>query len=274
MKGKDMRSAVIGGVGILALVSLCGFDAIAADVVDARDIMKKVHDRDDGDRQVLDMEMIIIDQAGNKRIRGIHSLRKYVGKDKYSVTFFLSPADVKDTGFLTYDYDDEARDDDQWLYLPALKKTKRIAATDKSGSFMGSDFNYSDMTRSNVDDYRYTLEKEMKINGNPVWVITAVPKDQGVIDKTGYKKAVVFVRKDNYVVVRGVQWVGEGQNVKYFEVKRLEKVDGIWTPLELQMTTRQGQAVIHRTVLVFSNIQYNQDVTNDLFSIRRLEKGR
>ena len=60
--------------------------------------------------------------------------------------FFLSPADVKDTGFLTYDYDEEGRDDDQWLYLPALKKTKRIASGDKSGSFMGSDFTYADMT--------------------------------------------------------------------------------------------------------------------------------
>lgn len=259
---------------LVAMVGLYNVAAIASDDARARAIMKLVDERDDGDKQVLDMEMILIDQAGNKRVREIHSFRKYFGKDKYSVTFFLSPADIKDTGFLTYDYDDESRDDDQWLYLPALKKSKRIAATDKSGSFMGSDFNYSDMTSSNVNDYTYTLEKDMEVNGNPVWVINALPRNKDVIDKTGYKKAIVFVRKDNNVVIRGVRWTSAGNNIKYFEVKRLEKIDGIWTPLELQMTTRQGQVIIHKTVLSFSNVQYNQDITDDLFSLRRLEKGR
>ena len=108
--------------------------------------MERVDARDDGDNATQDMEMILIDKNGNQRVREIRSLPPRRGEDTYSIMFFLSPADVKDTGFLTYDYDDDEKDDDQWLYLPALKKTKRIASGDKSGSFMGSDFSYADMT--------------------------------------------------------------------------------------------------------------------------------
>ncbi len=102
--------------------------------------MQAVDDRDDGDDGISDLEMTLIDKRGNKRVRKIRSFSKDFGEDDYQLMFFLSPADVKDTGFLTFDYDDDDRDDDQWLYLPALKKTKRIATGDKSGSFMGSDF--------------------------------------------------------------------------------------------------------------------------------------
>ena len=74
-----------------------------------------------------------------------------------------------DTGFLTYDYDDPVRDDDQWLYLPALKKTKRIATGDKSGSFMGSDFSYADLTSRELDRYDFRLMKQAEVNGVAVW---------------------------------------------------------------------------------------------------------
>ena len=93
-----------------------------------REIMEKVNARDEGDRSKGEMEMILIDKKGKKRIR---KLKTFGGKkDKYtmSLMFFLSPADVKNTGFLTYDYNESGKDDDQWLYLPALRKTKRIAA--------------------------------------------------------------------------------------------------------------------------------------------------
>ena len=89
--------------------------------------------------------------------------------------FFLSPADVKNTAFLSYDYDSADRDDDQWLYLPALKKHKRIAGGDKSGSFMGSDFSYSDISKPALDRYTYTRMGESEVDGVPVWQVEAIP---------------------------------------------------------------------------------------------------
>ncbi|MHC4966967.1 MAG: outer membrane lipoprotein-sorting protein, partial [Planctomycetota bacterium] len=163
--------------------------------------------------------------------------------------FFLSPADVKDTGFLTYDYDDDAKDDDQWLYLPALKKTKRIASTDKSGSFMGSDFSYADMTDRKLDYYDYTLMQETDVDGVPVWQVESIPNNEKEIDETGYTKSVVFVRQDNYVVIRAVNWVKKGKRLKYFDVKKLEQIDGIWVATEMHMTTKKGKTTLHKTII-------------------------
>ncbi|MEA3415030.1 MAG: outer membrane lipoprotein-sorting protein [Thermodesulfobacteriota bacterium] len=82
-----------------------------------------------------------------------------------AVTHFLKQSRIKDVRrflLLAFDYDDPDKDDDQWLYLPALKKTKRIASTDKSDSFMGSDLTYSDMTSRNLEDYDYTFYEKAK----------------------------------------------------------------------------------------------------------------
>ena len=162
------RPAVLAAaVLLLTLPVLPG--AARADDPKAREIMQKVNDRDDGDNQTLDMEMILIDKRGNKRKRSIRSFRKDKGKDTYSILFFLTPADVKNTGFLTYDYKEKDKDDDQWLYLPALRKSKRIASDDKSGSFMGSDFNYSDLTEPALEDYDFHLMKEVEVGGVKTW---------------------------------------------------------------------------------------------------------
>jgi hypothetical protein len=146
------------GIIIAFLLAVAGAGTgVAADDPEARAIMEAVDARDDGDRQTADMEMVLIDKHGNQRVRRIKSFRMDRGEDDLRLMFFQHPADVKDTGFLTYDYDQADRDDDQWLYLPALRKTKRIASTDKSGSFMGSDLNYSDMTSRELDDYDYSF---------------------------------------------------------------------------------------------------------------------
>ncbi len=235
--------------------------------------MDAVNARDDGDNAVMEMEMRLIDRHGKERVRQMRRWAQDRGPDSYSLLFFRSPTDVRNTGFLTYDYDASGRDDDQWLYLPALKKTKRIANDDKSGSFMGSDFNYSDMTDPDLDDYDFTLMKETQVRGHKVWQIKAVPRSDEVIRETGYKQAVLFVRQDNHVVVRAVRWLEKRGYLRYLDVKRLEQIDGIWTPLETTMTTKQGKKVDHKTVIRYSDVRYGADLDQQMFTVRRLEKG-
>lgn len=239
----------------------------------AREIMQAVDDRDDGDNRVADMKMVLIDKNGDTRTRIIRSYDKDKGEDKQRIMFFTAPADVKDTAFLTYDYDEYEKDDDQWLYLPALRKTKRIASSDKSGSFMGSDFNYADMTRRNLDAYDFKILKEDEVRGSRVWLIEAVPKSREEIEETGYEKSIAFVRQDNFVVVRAVHWVHGSNRLKYQDVSGLEKIDQVWTITEMSMTTKQGKTTLHKTELYFDNIQYNQPLSEEMFSVRRLEKG-
>ena len=259
------------------LTALCAVAAAPADepqdAPDARAIMERVDARDDGDHSSQDLEMVLIDKNGNRRVRELRSYGRDVGADEQSIMFFLSPADVEDTGFLTYDYDDPERDDDQWLYLPALSRTKRIASSDKSGSFMGSDFSYADMTDRPLDAYAYTLMKETEVEGHPVWQIEAVPTTEREKDETGYEKSIVFVRKDNFVVIRGVHWVKKGRRLKYFDVKRLEQIDGVWVATEMHMSTRKGDTTLHKTVLYSHDVRFGQDLPEDLFTTRQLEKG-
>jgi hypothetical protein len=245
----------------------------ACDPPGARDIMQAVEDRDEGEDRCQDMEMVLIDKYGNQRIREIRAFARDEGEDTQSLMFFLSPADVKETGFLTYDYDGADKDDDQWLYLPALRKTKRIASDDKSGSFMGSDFNYSDMTDRELERYDYTLMDETEVDGVPVWQIESIPRTKEEIKETGYKKSIIFVRKDNYVIIRSLNWLEKGGKLRYFDVKRLEVIDGIWTPLELHMTTKKNRKTLHKTILRMSDVKYNQGLEKDLFTLRQLERG-
>lgn len=261
--------------GLVGLILIASNNLAAAEMT-GREIMQKVKDQDSGNNAQMDMSMILIDDDGDKRERHLRSFSRddpENPENSQSIMFFLGPADVKDTGFLTYDYDDGDKDDDQWLYLPALKKVKRIAAADKSGSFMGSDFTYADMSSPDLDDYNFELMKETTVGEHKVWQILSTPKTQDEIDRTGYSKSVVFVRQDNYFVIRAVNWLEKGGRLKFMEVKKLEQIDGVWTPLEMVMTTKKGKKTEHASVIRWSDVKYNQPLNDELFSQRRLEQG-
>ena len=274
MKLKQFTSITIG----IAVFSLFFTGAFVfpekTHALSAREIMEKVNERDDGDRSISEMEMILIDKKGKKRFRKIKTYGREIGKDSQSLMFFVTPADVKNTGFLTFDYDESGKDDDQWLYLPALRKTKRIAAGDKSGSFMGSDLNYSDMSSPDLDLYDYTLMKETKVKDEKVWQIKAVPKNDDEADKSGYSKSVIFILQDKFMMTRAVRWVYKKKRNKYFDARKIENIDGIWISTELHVTTKSGKKTLHKTILNQKNIKFNQQEVNEaLFTIRRLEKG-
>jgi outer membrane lipoprotein-sorting protein len=257
----------------LAAVLLLLTSVPIAQALTAREIMEKVDSRDDGDNMTADMKMILIDRQENKRIREMKVFTKDKGLDTWKMQFFLSPADVKDTAFLTYDYYEGGRDDDQWLYLPDLHKTKRIATSDKSSSFMGSDFSYADMTRRVLDEWKYKLLKEDKVGEHMVWLIEAVPASDEVQDRYGYLKSVLFIRQDISMGVRAVHWLKEGKKIKYQENKGVKQVDGVWVATELHEKTTKNKVMLHRTIMEYTNIKYNQSLDDALFSVRQLEKG-
>jgi hypothetical protein len=248
----------------------------ATDDPEARAMMESVDARDDGDNQTADMQMILIDKRGQERKRNIATFKKDKGDDTYRLMFFLHPPDIKDTAFLTYDYDDSTRDDDQWLYLPALRKTKRIATSDKSGSFMGSDLTYADMTSRDLEDYDFSFYekgKESQVRGKKVWVIWSIPRSKEVIDETGYQKSLLFVRPDIDMVVRAIHWVKDGGYLKYIDMRKLERISGIWIVTDMLVTKKKGKTTVHKTILTMANVRFNQDLAFDLFTLRRMEKG-
>lgn len=261
-------------IGLTLLITLIIPVPISiAEDAKAREIMQKVDDRDDGDNQTSEMLMTLIDKHNKKRIRKLSIFTKDKGEDTLRLMFFLHPADVKNTSFLTWDYDDPDKDDDQWLYLPALKKTKRIASSNKSDSFMGSDLNYSDMTSRDLEDYDFFLKKEIQVRGKDAWVIESKPRSKDVIDETGYKKSLLIVQKNNYYVVRAVNWEKTGGYIKYMDVVTLEEIDGIWVGTEMHVAKKKGRQTVHKTILKFNNVKFNQGLEENLFTVRRMEKG-
>lgn len=261
--------ALVAGLVFFALAVL----QLPAQAQTARQIMEQVDARDDGDNITIESEMILIDKNGHERRRLLKSFIKDQGDDTWRVQFFMEPADVRDTAFLTYDYYSGEKDDDQWLYLPELHKTKRIASSDKSSAFMGSDFSYADMNRRVLDEWTYTLLKEAEVDGHKVWLVETVPVSKVVEERYGYTKSVVFVRQDIFFPVRAVHWLKDGNKIKYMEVKKLEQIDGVWVATETHMKTTKNKQTIHNTILRWNQVKMNQAIDADVFTIRRLEKG-
>jgi hypothetical protein len=241
------------------------------------EIMQQVQNRDDGDNIITNMQMQLIDKSGHKRVRDMKTFSKDIQEDTKSLIFFTSPSDVKNTAFLTYDYKDDNKDDDQWLYLPALNKVKRIPSSDKDSAFMGSDFSYTDMTEPNLDDYTFKLLKKSVVkrkNGNQkVWIIEVLPKTQTIIDETGYIKTVVYVRMDNFMITRAKYYLKKAKRLKYMDVKKVETIDGIDVATITTMITKKNKRTIHKTILIRSDVKMNQNLSEDMFITTRLEKG-
>ena len=267
-----MKNANWLGVVLGFLLSLVPDVASAAELT-GHEVMQRVINRDNGNHKTSDMEMVLIDKRGSQRVRKIRGYSWESAKGRYSILFFMEPADVKNTGFLTYDYKESEQDDDQWLYLPALRKTKRIAGGDQSGSFMGSDFNYSDMTEVDIADFNYKISGEPVVEGVKTWQIESTPKNDTVASDTGYSKSVMFVRQDNYIPVRSVLWVHKSKRRKFMKVVKLAQIEGVWVALESQMTTKEGRTTVHSTYLRNSNIKFDQNLGEEIFTVRQLAKG-
>ncbi len=153
----------------LLLIALLAIGSAQAAGLSGRDIMQKVKNRPDGDTRYATVEMTLIQRSGHKRIRKLVSWAMDVRKDTKKIMFFTYPGDVKGTGFLTWDYDNPRKVDDKWLYLPAMKKTRRISGkSSKTDYFMGSDFTYNDMSMRNVDEEKHQLLREEKLRRTPM----------------------------------------------------------------------------------------------------------
>lgn len=238
--------------------------------IDAHQVAVNADEREDGDDETSDLEMTLINKKGQERIRKVLTYRKDYGDDSKMVMFFKEPADVKDTGFLSWNYDDESKDDDQWLYLPALKKVRRISSSKKKDYFMGTDFTYDDMGDRNVDDYTYKHLGTETIDGIECYHIEMMPKDKSIVKKTGYGRGEMWVRPDIWMGIRMTFFDKKLKFLKELTLSDIEQIDGIWTAQTMTMENEQKN---HKTVFKFSNITYNNGLEDDIFSQRRLTKG-
>jgi outer membrane lipoprotein-sorting protein len=216
--------------------------------------------------------MTIIDNKGRERVRKIAAVTKLFdnGATEKRLIRFLSPADVKGTGLLTFDY--EKKDDDMWLFMPALRKTRRIVSTEKSKNFMGSEFSYADMTPPTLEDFAYKILGEEEVKGVLCWKIEMIPKDEDVADENGFSKRIAFIGKKDFVIRKAIYYDLDGELHKELEVKEVKEVDlknHKYRPMHMIMVNKQNG---RKSILIVDEIQFNPNVKDEYFTTRYLER--
>ena len=188
------------------------------------EIIKKSHDAVKVSSFEAVSTLTITDSRGNQRVRKstMASMSTPDGTEKRIIKF-LSPPEVKGTGILIFDYPEKS--DDMWIYLPALRKTRRIVSTEKSKSFMGSEFSNADMTAPGVDDFSYELLGEESIQGYACYKIQSTPVNRDLEDQYGYSRSVQWVDKNTYLVHRTEYDDFDGELFKTIENRDFRELD-------------------------------------------------
>jgi outer membrane lipoprotein-sorting protein len=214
-----------------------------------------------------DVQMILRNKQGQESIRLIRSKTLEVdGDGDKSLTIFDEPNDVKGTALLSFTHKEGP--DDQWLYLPALKRVKRIASDNKSGPFMGSEFAYEDITSQEVEKYTYKYLRDDTLDGMEVFVFERYPVDK----KSGYTRQVIWLDKEHY----------KERKIEFFDRKDTllktllltdyhQYLDRFWRAHQMDMENHQtGKS----TRLNQSNFEYQTGLSDRDFDTNSLKRAR
>lgn len=234
---------------------------------DGTSVMRKVKSRPDGETRTVDVELKLVNKRGSERVRKLTSYSKDIGEDVKSIMFFTYPGDVKGTGFLTWDYNDPKKEDDKWLYLPAMKKVRRISSSSaKTDYFMGTDFTYDDMGSRNVEEDTHKLLREEELDGHKCWVVESVPVNKGEL----YSRKVLWIRQDAAMPLRVEFYDRLNKLHRLLTVQSIKQVGQYWV---FEQETMENVQTGHKTVITFSHHAFDMSLAEDLFTTSRLERG-
>lgn len=224
--------------------------------------------RDSGWRdQIAVLRMVLRNSNGDESLREIRSRNLEVNDDgDKSLIVFDAPADVKGTALLSFSHGTEP--DDQWLYLPALKRVKRISSSNKSGPFMGSEFAYEDISSQEVDKYSYKYIGDDVVDGKNTFVIERYPQ----YNHSGYTRQVVWLEKQIYQPLKINFYDRKNELLKtltYYEYKQY--LDKYWRPARMEMVNHQtGKA----TTLSWSEYKFKNGLSESDFNRSSLKRAR
>jgi outer membrane lipoprotein-sorting protein len=234
----------------------------------AADIMQAAKDRIKSDTMSSRSRMVITAKNGGTTERVIEQYSKDAANGYgRMVIVFQSPATVKGTRFLTMD--NAAGKSDQWIFLPALGKVRRIASSESGGSFMGTDFSYDDMSlmdRDTAED-THTVLREETFNGAACYVIESVPKDKDF----QYTKMLVWIDKSNYRTYKQELYNKRGAMEKLMEMSGYKDIQGRDTPTQTKASTLAAGT---STTIYMDIIKYNDPIPEGVFTTAYLETGR
>ncbi len=215
--------------------------------------------------------MKLVGKTGGERVRELTMIRKNYGApggDQKYFMYFFQPADVLDMTFMVYKY--PKKDDDRWLFVPALNMVRRIAAQDKASSFVGSDFTYEDVSGRDIEDDAHEfatieLTPDSPCKRTDCLFVKSAPKGAD----TAYSYKVSYIDKATFLPLEERYYDKRGELYKVFTADEVKDIKGIPTVTKRTMKNLQSG---HRTEVVYIKADYNIGVEDSLFSERFLRK--
>ena len=232
-----------------------------------KEIMELIQNQNRGTSTHALVTMDLIDKKGTVSSRILELYTKINNEQKLNTMIvFHRPASVKDTRFLSVGHSNKVPE--QWIYLPALKRVKRITTSDADQSFLGTDFTYADMGATKIDQSTYSLLREEKLKGNMCWVIETIPMASAGSD---YSKKISWVSKEMLLPIYVEMFDKEGKLIKKLTTDNIEKIQGFWTPRVSKMENVQSE---HSTILTMDKIVYEENLPDGIFTTGFLKTGR
>ncbi len=233
-----------------------------------KEIAEEADRRDTGfGDSTSDLQMVLRNRHGQESNRELRNKTLEVdGDGDKTLVIFDKPRDVQGTAFLNYTHKDGP--DDQWLYLPALKRVKRIASNNKSGPFMGSEFAYEDISSQEVEKFTYKYLKDETVDGADHFVVERYPTDP----KSGYKRQIVWYDKAEYRLMKIEFYDRKDELLKTLTYSGYEQyLDKFWRASTMDMVNHQtGKS----TTLTWSDFKFNTGLTDRDFDNNSLKRAR
>jgi hypothetical protein len=234
------------------------------------EIMKEQARRHQAKTEETRSKLTLVDPNGRQKERELIAISKS-GEDGLSkiILKFLAPADIRNTGLLTWEQAGD-KDDDQWLYLPATRTPKRIASSSKKGSFMGTDLAFEDLRPENLESHTYTVLREEDVGGQRCWVIEAVPSTDKEKVESGYAKRIFWIRKDLHLTVQTEFYNRSDKLIKRAAFSDFANVGGeVWRAKTARVETLDSKTA---TVLTTTEQKVNQEVDDNLLTQQGLAR--
>ena len=235
-----------------------------AQALEAQNLAQKVYSRYVGDNSVAQVTMQLVSKDGHTRTRKLTMISQDRGELRDTFIRFTEPADIAGTGFLSLEK--EGGQTDQFLYLPALKRTRRIVSSQKGRPFVNTDFTYEDMERQPVEDFSHAITGQDTIANLECRVLESKPLPE---TESEYSRVKSWIPKDIFLPVKTEFFGKNGKHIKTYTVQALENIQDIWTPTKVTMHDLQDD---HTTIMHTTEIEYNADVQDSVFTTRFLER--
>jgi len=213
-------------------------------------------------RAKVTMQLIDADGGTRNRVMTMLRLNETEGsKQKYFI-YFHEPGDVRRMTFMVWK--DPVKEDQRWIFIPAVDLVRRIAANDKRSSFVGSDFTYEDISGRDVDADSHTLLREEQLDGRESYVIQSIPKEA-----VEYTKRISWIDKQNLLPLKEAYYDAQDELYRVFTADKIEEIGGWPTVTQRSMkNVKTG----HRTKVVFDTIVYDLGLVDKDFSERRMRR--